>query len=301
MNTLQNLRAFLDVASAGSFSAAARKVGVATSVIAKRIDQLEAATGTRLFQRTTRSVSLTEAGQGWIGRVRSMVADMEDMMASVGRKDHELEGPLRVKAPTTMTILHLAGIFARFQRCHPKIVLEVVLTDRPVNPADEGFDVAIAAFGTTFNRVADHPLCPLRRVLCASPDYLVRRGTPSHPRDLLAHDTLSFQPTGNVWAFGSLQGPILMTVAPKMSANDGQVLLAAALAGNGIALLSEYVALPWLRQGELAAVLEAFPLPEIWLKALVPEARMLVSRVRALTEFLKESFAPVPPWLQDSQ
>lgn len=192
-------------------------------------------------------------------------------------------------------------MFARFQRCHLKIVLDVVLTDRSVNPADEGFDIAIAAFGTTFNRVADRLPCPLRRVLCASPDYLARRGTPLHPCDLLEHDTLSFQPTANVWAFGSPQGPTLMTVAPKMSANDGKVLLAAARAGNGVALLSEYVALPWLRRGELAAVLEAFPLPEIWLKALVPAARMQVSRVRALTEFLKESFAPVPPWLQNSQ
>jgi len=299
VDTLQNLRAFLAVAATGSFSAAARQSRVATSVIAKRIDQLEAVTGTRLFQRTTRSVSLNEAGQNWIGRVCTMVADMDDVIAAAGRTDHELEGPMRIKAPTTLTILHLGDLLARFQRCNPKVVLDVVLTDRPVNPADEGFDVAVAAFGATFSRVIDLPLCPLRRVLCASPDYLRRHGTPAHPRDLSEHDTLSFQPTGNTWAFLSPQGPVQMTVAPKMSANDGQVLLAAARAGNGIALLSEYVALPWLRKGELAAVLEQFPLPEIWLKALVPEGRMQVSRVRALVEFLRRGFTPLPPWLQD--
>jgi len=299
MDTLANLRAFLAVARAGSFSAAARQTGVATSVIAKRIDQLEEATSTRLFQRTTRSMQLSEAGQNWIRRVQSLVADLDDVMTGVARTDQELGGPLRVKAPTTMTILYLADMLAEFQRLHPKIVLDVILTDRVVNPVDEGFDVVVAAFGTSFSGVVDQPLCPLRRVLCASPDYLERRGAPKHPRELPEHDTLSFQPTGNVWSFGSAQGPILVEISPKVSASDGQVLLAGARAGNGIAILSEYVALPSLRRNELVAVLEDFPVPNIWLKALAPDIRFRVSRVRALIEFLKDSFAPPLPWERD--
>ena len=296
MDTAQNLRAFLEVARAGSFSAAARRLGVATSVIAKRINQLEAAVGTRLLQRTTRAVSLNQAGQDWIGRVQSVIADLDNVMAGAARTSHELEGPVRIKAPTTLTILHLADVLARFQSRHPRIMLDVVLTDRPVNPADEGFDLAVAAFGTTFAGVTDLPLCPLRRMLCAAPGYLARHGIPQHPRDLAGHDTLSFQPTGHVWSFGSAQGPIQVAVSPKLSANDGQVLLASARAGNGVALLSEYVALPSLRRGDLVAVLEAFPSPEIWLKVLVPDGRMHVSRIRALAEFLVESFTPLPPW-----
>lgn len=299
MDTLANLRAFLAVARAGSFSAAARQTGVATSVIAKRIDQLEEATSTRLFQRTTRSMQLSEAGQNWIRRVQSLVADLDDVMTGVARTDQELGGPLRVKAPTTMTILYLADMLAEFQRLHPKIVLDVILTDRVVNPVDEGFDVVVAAFGTSFSGVVDQPLCPLRRVLCASPDYLERRGAPKHPRELPEHDTLSFQPTGNVWSFGSAQGTILVEISPKVSASDGQVLLAGARAGNGIAILSEYVALPSLRRNELVAVLEDFPVPNIWLKALAPDIRFRVSRVRALIEFLKDSFAPPLPWERD--
>lgn len=299
MDTLLNLRAFLAVARAGSFSAAARQTGVATSVIAKRIDQLEGATGTRLFQRTTRSMQLSEAGQNWIRRVQSLVADLDDVLAEVSRTDRELGGPLRVKAPTTMTILYLADMLAEFQRLHPKIVLDVILTDRAVNPVDEGFDVVVAAFGTSFSGVVDQPLCPLRRVLCASPDYLERRGVPKHPRELPEHDTLSSQPTGNVWSFSSSQGPTLVEVSPKVSASDGQVLLAGARAGNGIAILSEYVALPSLRRNELVAVLEDFPVPEIWLKALAPDTRYRVSRVHALIEFLKDGFAPPLPWERD--
>jgi DNA-binding transcriptional LysR family regulator len=299
MDTLLNLRAFLAVAGAGSFSAAARQTGVATSVIAKRIDQLEWATGTRLFQRTTRSMQLSEVGQNWIRRVQSLVADLDDVMAGVARTDQELGGPLRVKAPTTMTILYLADMLAQFQRLHPKIVLDVILTDRVVNPVDEGFDVVVAAFGTSFSGVVDQPLCPLRRVLCASPDYLERRGVPKHPRELSEHHTLSFQPTGNVWSFSSSQGPIQVEVSPKVSASDGQVLLAGARAGNGMAILSEYVALPSLRRNELVAVLEDFPVPEIWLKALAPDTRYRMGRVHALIEFLKDSFAPPLPWERD--
>ena len=272
---------------------------MATSVVAKRIDQLEAAAGTRLFERSTRAVSLNEAGRNWIGRVRSLVADADDTMAKAARAGQDLEGPVRVKVPTTLTVLYLADALARFQQQHPRVVLDVVLTDRPVNPADEGFDIAVAVFGATFGGVVDLPLCAVRRVLCASPAYLARRGTPGHPRDLAGHDTLSFGPTGHVWPFGSPQGPVLMEVSPQLASNDGQVLLAGARAGNGVALLSEYVALPSLRRGELVTVLDDFPLPEIWLKALVPSARMQVSRVQALTGFLRCHFAPVPPWDRD--
>lgn len=299
MDTVQNLRAFLAVARAGSFSAAARQMGVATSVVAKRIDQLEAATGTRLFRRTTRSMQLSEAGETWIRRVRPVVADLDDVMAGAARTRDELGGPLRVKVPTTMTILYLADVLARFQRLHPKITLDVTLTDRTVNPVDEGFDVVVAAFGSSFSQAVDQPLCPLPRLLCASPAYLDRRGMPRHPRELPDHDTLSFQPTGHVWSFGSPQGPILVEVGPKMSANDGQVLLASARAGNGIALLSEYVALPSLRSRELVAVLPEYPVPDIWLKMLIPEARLPVSRVRALAEFLTLSFVSPLPWERD--
>lgn len=301
MATLQNLRAFLTVAKAGSFSAAARQMGVATSVVAKRIDQLEAATGTRLFRRTTRTMHLSEAGETWIKRVQSVVADLDDVMTGAARGGHELGGPLRVKVPTTMTILYLADILARFQRLHPKISLDVTLADRAVNPVDEGFDVVVGAFGASFTQVVDLPLCPLRRMLCASPAYLDRRGSPSHPRDLPQHDTLSFQPTGHVWSFNTPQGPVLVEVGPKVSSNDGQVLLANARAGNGIALLSEYVASPSLRDGTLVAVLRDYPLPELWLKILVPDSRLRVSRVRALVDFLKASFAPSLPWERDGE
>ena len=296
MDTLQNLRAFLAVADTGSFSAAARRSGLATSVVTKRVDQLEHAVKAKLFTRTTRTVALTEAGQRWIVRVRSLVADIDDAMRQASAAVQDLEGPVRIKAPTTLTVLYIADVLARFQSLYPKVSLELVLTDRVVNPADEGFDLVIAAFDATFSGVVDVPLCPLRPQLCAAPDYLARRGAPEHPRDLVQHDTLSFAPTGPTWSFIGPQGPITVEVRPRMSANDGQVLLKAARAGNGIALLSEYVVAPALEAGELATVLKEYPLPERWVKALIPETRMPIARIRALSEFLTRSFSPSPPW-----
>jgi DNA-binding transcriptional LysR family regulator len=296
MDTLQNLKAFLAVAGSGSFSAAARQLGVAPSVVTKRIDQLEWAAKVKLFARSTRRVTSTEAGERFLPRVRAAVAELDEVLAEMARPRRDLEGHLRVKVPTTLTVLYLGTILGRFQAQHPKVSLDVVLTDRPLNPVDEGFDLAVVAFPASFGGVVDEPLCPLHRLVCASPAYLAARGVPRHPRELAGHDTLNFLPTGPVWTFQSNRGPISVELAPKLSTNDNQVLLAAAREGNGVALLPSYVALSVLRAGELEQVLETFPVPEIWVKALVPENRVQIPRVRALLAFLKGSLSHTPPW-----
>ena len=201
-----------------------------------------------------------------------------------------------LKIPTTLAVPYHGTILGRFQAQHPRVSLDVVLADRPLNPVEEGFDLAVVAFPASFSSVVDEPLCPLRRMVCASPAYLAARGVPRHPRELAGHDTLSFLPTGPVWTFRSDHGPIGVEVAPKLSANDNQVLLAAAREGNGVALLPSYVALPTLRAGELEEVLEAFPVPEMWVKALIPENRVQIPRVRALLAFLKGNLGQTPPW-----
>lgn len=296
MDTLQNLKAFLAVAERGSFSAAARELGLATSVVAKRIDQLEWATRSKLFARSTRHMALTETGERWLTRVRSAVSELDEVLAGMARAGADLEGHLRVKMPTTLTVLYLGAIVSRFQAEHPRVSLDIVLMDRPLNPVEEGFDIAVSVFPDSFKGVIDEPLCPLHRLLCAAPRYLAARGTPEHPRDLLHHDTLNFLPTGPVWSFQSVEGLVSVEIRPKLSANDNQVLLAAAREGNGIALLSSYVAGPALRDGSLVQVLGAFPIGELWIKALIPESRAQVPRVRSLVAFLNEALSPVPPW-----
>ncbi|MFG0393025.1 LysR substrate-binding domain-containing protein [Pseudomonas sp. zbq_4] len=299
MDTLTNLRTFLKVAESGGFSAAGRELGVATSVVTKRVDQLESSTQAQLFVRTTRTVTLTDAGQNWLNRVKLLLADADDVMSALTDSQEGLQGPLRVKMPTTLTILYLSDIVARFQKKHPKISLEIVLTDRPVNPAVEGFDVALGAFGTSYKDVTDFALCPLRRYLCASPEYLASAPELNHPKDLQNHTTLSFQPTGNNWAFEGKEGPVQVTVAPSINANEAHLLYTCALAGNGIAILPEYLAIPAFRDGTLVNVLKQYAPLDYAIKAQVPAARVLVRRITSFISFLQESFRPEPPWLRE--
>ena len=181
MDTLVNLQAFLATADAAGFSAAARKLKVSTSVVAKRVTQLEAQIGIALFHRSTRQLRLTEAGQQYVHRARSVVADVGDLLSRMGEKDHDLIDQLRIKAPTSLTIARLADMFSVFQTENPRLKLEIVLIDRPVDPVTEGFDIAIGAFPHSFGGVVDEPLCALKRLLCASPAYLNSHGTAAAP------------------------------------------------------------------------------------------------------------------------
>jgi DNA-binding transcriptional LysR family regulator len=185
-----------------------------------------------------------------------------------------MEGHLRIKSPTTIAILDLGEMLTRFQIAHPKISIELVMLDRSVNPIEEGFDLAIGALPTSYPGVIDEPLCPYPRVVCASPCYLERCDAPQHPRDLVQHDCLTFATTGLNWTFESRRGLINVDVKTKLSANDSQLLLRAAIAGMGIARIANHIAGPSIERGELVALLPDYPVPEFWVKALIPKNRI---------------------------
>jgi DNA-binding transcriptional LysR family regulator len=292
MDTLVNLRAFLATAEAAGFSAAARKLNVSTSVVSKRVTQLEAQIGTVLFHRSTRQLRLTEAGQRYVQRARSVVAEVGDLLSRMGEKDRDLVDHLRIKAPTSLTIARLADVFSTFQTQNPRLKLEIVLIDRPVDPVTEGFDIAIGAFPHSFGGVVDEPLYPLKRLLCASPAYLETNGSPRHPRDLIDHRCLSFLPTGPEWMFDGPRGRVTIQVRPMLSSNEGHVLAKSAIAGNGIAFISHYLVADALERGRLQVVLPDFPIPELWVKATIPERRINSAAVQALLAQLKRSYAP---------
>ncbi len=291
MDILVNLQAFLATADAAGFSAAARKLNVSTSVVAKRVTQLEARIGTPLFHRSTRQLRLTDAGQRYVHRARGVVTDATDLLSRMGEKGHDLVDHLRIKAPTSLTVARLADAFSAFQTQNPRLKLEIVLIDRPVDPVSEGFDIAIGAFPHSFGGVVDEPLCALKRLLCASPAYLKKHGTPTHPRDLVEHRCLSFLPTGPEWIFDGPRGRISIQVSPQLSSNEGHVLARSAIAGNGIALMSHYLVADALRDGTLKPVLRDFPIPELWVKATIPERRRNAAAVQALLALLKTSLA----------
>jgi DNA-binding transcriptional LysR family regulator len=292
MDILVNLQAFLATADASGFSAAARKLNVSTSVVAKRVTQLEGRIGVPLFQRSTRQLKLTEAGQQYVDRARSVVAETNDLLSRMGAKGAELSDHLRIKAPTSLTVARLADAFSAFQTQNPRLKLEIVMIDRPVDPVTEGFDIAIGAFPHSFGGVVDEPICRLQRLLCASPAYLKKHGTLRHPRDLVEHRCLSFLPTGPEWIFDGPRGRISIQVRPLLSSNEGHVLARSAIAGNGIALISHYLVEDALKSGALRPVLADFPVPELWIKAAVPERRINAAAVQAMLRLLKGSLAP---------
>ncbi len=179
----------------------------------------------------------------------------------MGEKGHDLVDHLRIKAPTSLTVARLADAFSAFQTQNPRLKLEIVLIDRPVDPVTEGFDIAIGAFPHSFGGVVDEPLCPLKRLLCASPAYLKKHGAPKHPRDLVDHRCLSFLPTGPEWIFDGPRGRISIQVSPLLSSNEGHVLARSAIAGNGIALISHYLVADALREGTLSRCCATFQFP----------------------------------------
>ncbi|MES2910049.1 MAG: LysR family transcriptional regulator, partial [Pseudomonadota bacterium] len=244
MDTLANLKAFVAAADAGSFSAAARKLDLVPSVISKRIDQLEWRIRAPLFARSTRKLTLTDVGDRYLPTVRELVRQMDDALDGMARSSGDLEGHIRVKVPTTMSILYLSDILYGFLRSQPKISMDIVLADRSVNPLEEGFDLALGARPELYGGVQDIALCPLKRYLCASPAYLARRGTPTHVSELPDHDCVVFATTGPRWEFMSQQGLIGIDVRPKLRSNDGAAICNAAIAGSGIAVLTDYMAGP---------------------------------------------------------
>jgi DNA-binding transcriptional LysR family regulator len=192
--------------------------------------------------------------------------------------------------------VYLGKMLCEFQRVNSGVTIDLMLMDRSVNPIEEGFDISIGALSASYGGVLDVPLCPYPRLVCAAPDYLERRGTPRHPRDLVDHDCLTYSAAGTAWTFSGASGTVSVNVHSKFNSNDNLMLLSAARAGNGIAVLSTFVAGPALETGELVTILDDFNTEELWLKAMVPESRAEIPRVREALKWIQAEFSPVPPW-----
>lgn len=292
MDVVTHVQTFVAVVRCGNFSEAARQLGVVPSVVARRIAQFEAALNTRLFERTTRRVVLTEVGERLFGRAGALVGEFGELLRSLERDEGQLVGQLKVMAPTTLTMLQLARPFSDFLAAHPGITLELALEDGSVNPAEGGFDMAISGRTAGYEGVVDMPLAPVGLQLCVAPSHLAAHGALAHPRDLVDRPCLVFKPTGTTWDFHGAQGALSVDVRPRLVAEDNKTLLRAAVAGLGFALLPRYITMQALADGELQVALPAFKVQETWFKAYVPKRRMQVERVRALLRHLQTQWAP---------
>ncbi|MGE5505180.1 MAG: LysR family transcriptional regulator [Actinomycetota bacterium] len=293
MDRLSALRAFLTVGDAGSFSAAARVLGVSTSMVSRLVSGLEADLGVRLMQRTTRTVTLTEAGHGYADRCRRILADLEEADLQVSRLQSEPVGRLRISAPMSFGVAHLAPVLPDFFRRHQRIALDLSMTDRFVDLVEEGLDLAVRIGPMTDSSLVARRLCPIRMAVVASPAYLAERGVPQSPADLAAHDCIASRQTAAGWTFadGSVVAP-----GSRFAVDNGDVVRVMALAGCGLVYLPTFFVGKDIRDGALVRVLDAYVASPSVLHAVYPHARHLSPKVRAFVDYLASRFGPEPYW-----
>jgi DNA-binding transcriptional LysR family regulator len=299
MDRLDSMEAFVRVADNRSFSEAARRLGLSKSVVSRQVSALEAHLGARLFHRTTRSLSLTEIGQAYYERCSRILAEIEEANLSVSSLQTEPRGKLRINAPMSFGVLHLARLLPSFLERYPQIDIDMAMNDRFVSLIDEGFDVAVRIGKLEDSSLIARYLGPARQVVCASPAYLERHGAPATPADLATHGCLTYsnRPTPDEWSFRASDGrrwPI--EVHGRLRVNNGDALREAALKGVGIVTLPSFIVGCDLQAGTLVALLTDYTPQDLAINAVYPHNRHLSPKVRAFVDFLVEHIGPRPYW-----
>ena len=294
LDDLSEMLVFVRVVERGSFSAAARALGMTTSAISKRIAALERKLRTRLVHRTTRKLSTTDAGRALYDRLRRMFADLEDAEREVVGLGSSLRGVVRVSASVTFGQLHLAPLVADFLLANPELRVELRLSDRYVDLVGEEFDLAIRAGRLADSSLIARKIAPDSRVVCAAPAYLERHGTPRAPDELARHNCMrhAYHDAGAAWSFEGPGGPVDVGVQGTLQVDHTGAIREAVLRGLGIALLPMFAVAGEIRSGALRVLLEDYPLAETAIYALTPPGAHPTVKVRALVDFLSERLPP---------
>lgn len=302
-NPLDHLAAmavFARVVEDGSFTAAARALGLSKSAVSKQIGRLEDRLGVRLLNRTTRRLSLSEAGEAFYERCRRAVAEAEAAEAAVSRLAAAPRGALRVNAPMSFGLQHVVPALPEFLARYPELDVDLALNDRYVDLVEDGYDVGVRIGRLGDSSLIARRLARSRRVPLAALDYLRRRGRPLHPTDLRNHDCLTYAyqaERSGLWRFRGPGGAVRVEVGGRLRANNGDALREAALAGLGIALLPTFIAGDDLRAGRLTALLQDWQEEgEGDVHAVYPAARNLSPKVRVFVDFLAARFGDPPYW-----
>jgi DNA-binding transcriptional LysR family regulator len=292
-----DLEAFVQTAALGGFSRAATRLGISKSMVTRRIARLEAEFGVRLLSRTTRGVSLTEAGTELEGRARRILAEIEEAREAVSGRLGEITGTLRLAAPLSFGIAHLAASLAEFAQAHPRLRLDVHYSDRFVDLIADGFDAAVRIGTLADSSLVARTIAPVRMLPVASPTYLLRKGEPKTPSDLVDHDALIYSGAvdSEVWRFRSGRRFLSVRVPSRMRADNGEALCEAAVAGLGIAALPTFLLSAAIERGALVPLLADHAMPEGGLHVVRPPGEP-PAKVRALTDFLAARFGPEPYW-----
>jgi DNA-binding transcriptional LysR family regulator len=297
MDKLDAMRLFVRVAGTGSFSAVAQQLNVARSAVTRQIAGLEAVLGVKLLARTTRRLSLTSAGAAYLEKCRVILNLVEAAETGLAEERQSARGQIRLSVPLSFGIRHLSPLLLEFATQHPEVSLDTEYSDQRSNLFEAGLDVTIRvtrrlAPGDVARRISSS-----RMLAVASPDYLARHGRPRHPSDLINHECLCYTGANTQkWDFlidGQVQS---FPVRGRLQANNGDVLVFAAMNGFGISYAPSFVCADALTGGHVKQILADFPIPELGIYAMLPGNRLVPHRVRVLVDFLASRLEANPPW-----
>lgn len=298
MDRLQNIETFVRVAQTQNFTEAARQLRVARSVVTTRIQQLEEYVGAPLFHRSTRVVRLTEVGQAFQRDCTELVSRANDIVDQMRDVRGSPSGTLSIHALTGLVLGRFASVIHEFQEIYPDIKLDLNVSDAVVDPVKAGVDCALQIFPAASVELVARPLFPVRRVFCATPEYLSKYGTPKDPRDLHGHKLglYSRYPTRDRWTFHHQGNEITLYLDAKLLTNSVHLLREYALEHAGIVCLPTLVAADAIKDGRLQVVLSEHLLSAFWLSAVYAGTSRNAFKLRLFIEHISERFKRLPPW-----
>lgn len=299
MENLTDIAVFVQVVDSGSFTAAAERLELSKSVVSKYVTRLEIRLGARLLNRTTRRLSLTEVGRVFYTRSQRGLQELEEANAEVSRLQGAPRGTLRLNAPMSFGVLHVAPALPDFLSCYPELSVDMNLDDRQVDLVEEGFDLAIRISDLPDSSLVARRLGPCRHVVCAAPTYLQRHGIPRTPEDLREHNiiTYRYQASPNEWHFLCAEGKcVSVPVSGSVQMNNSLALRETLLQGIGITLTPTFVVGADIRAGRLQPVLSNYHTQALSIYIIYPQRRHLSPKVRAFVDFMAERITNSPYW-----
>lgn len=292
MSKFEQLEAFVAVVDQQTFTAAANHLGVAKSMVSRRVNELEKRLGVQLMQRTTRRMSLTDSGRHFYQRALALLADLDDAEQFVTAAQGRLSGKIKLAVPLSIGIAELAEPVALFMLQHAEIKIDIDLNDRQIDLVAEGFDMAVRVGQLADSSLVARKLANVNFAVCASPEYLANFGEPSHPSELKDHQVMLYtnSPLARQWSFYSGSEQFSPKVSYRLSANNGEMLASAARFGLGIAAGPQSFLQPYIDRGELVPILCEFPWRSAGMYAVYPPGRLVSRRVKSFSDFLFDYF-----------
>lgn len=298
MDRIDAMRAFVAVVTEGSFSNAANTLQLSPQLVSKYVSKLEEQLNSRLLNRTTRKVSLTEAGSHYFGHAQQILLSIDDMESKLGGLQQNPKGVLRISAPVSFALKHMAKLITDFQIHYPLVKVDLQLTDRKVDIVEEGFDVALRIGQLKRSSLIAKKVAPIRVMLCAAPDYLNKHGTPTQPEDIAEHRYLHYSymnMDGKDDIYQLLKAKYLKQ-GSELRSNNGDVLVDAAIAGAGIVLQPTFIISEALSSGKLVVVLPELEPEALGLYAVYAHRKLLPHKVRCFIDFVEGYYGTPPYW-----